>query len=192
MQNEQHSAGRVLIVDDNEMNREVLQRRLERQGYSVDAAEDGQRALEMLQGRGPGYDLLLLDIMMPRMNGYQVLEAMQTDPTLRALPVIVISAVDELDSIVRCIELGAQDYLFKPFNPVLLKARITAVMSRRDLIPNQKIVQAEVEAAAKALDNVIALSGLPDLASEQAKTARAHLDKVLDTIRPQADPNATA
>src|SRR5688572_27875696 len=112
------SLGNILIVDDNEMNREVLSRRLERQGYSYGMAEDGVEALELM--RAQSFDIVLLDIMMPRMNGYQVLEAMKNDPVLHTLPVIVVSAVSELDSIVRCVELGAEDYLFKPFNPVLL------------------------------------------------------------------------
>jgi adenylate cyclase len=147
--------GNVLVVDDNEMNREVLARRLERQGYGVTMAEDGQRALELVQTGQ--FDLILLDIMMPRVNGYQVLEHIKADARLRATPVIVISAVDELDSIVKCIELGAEDYLFKPFNPVLLKARISAVMNRRDIL-NPKIQEVEslLEDAKKALGAVLA------------------------------------
>ncbi|MBX3062789.1 MAG: response regulator [Anaerolineae bacterium] len=120
--------GHVLIVDDNEANREVLSRRLERHGYSFAAAEDGIQAMEMM--RSQPFDIIMLDIMMPRMNGYQVLEAMKADPALADLPVIVVSAVSELESIVRCVELGAEDYLFKPFNPVLLKARLTAILEK--------------------------------------------------------------
>ncbi|MBX3085223.1 MAG: response regulator [Anaerolineae bacterium] len=126
-----NTLGNILIVDDNEMNREVLSRRLERQGYSFATAEDGLEALELM--RAQPFDIVLLDIMMPRMNGYQVLEAMKNDPVLHELPVIVVSAVSELDSIVRCVELGAEDYLFKPFNPVLLKARLTAILEKSKL-----------------------------------------------------------
>lgn len=141
--------GYVLIVDDNEMNREVLSRRLERQGYTVAFAEDGQRALERI--RAERYDLILLDIMMPKLNGYQVLEAMKTEGFLRHMPVIVISAVDELDSIVRCIELGAEDYLFKPFNPVLLKARISNVIQRQAILKASAAAASATGAALKQL-----------------------------------------
>jgi CheY-like chemotaxis protein len=126
------SVGHLLVVDDNEMNRDVLSRRLERQGYSIALAEDGEHALSVV--RTAPFDLILLDIMMPKMNGYQVLEHLKADPDLRHIPVVVISAVDELDSVVKCIELGAEDYLFKPFNPVLLKARVSACIEKKRLI----------------------------------------------------------
>lgn len=136
------SLGHILIVDDNEMNREVLSRRLERQGYTFAPAEDGVQALDLL--RAQKFDIVLLDIMMPRMNGYQVLEVMKSDPTLGDTPVIVVSAVSELESIVRCVELGAEDYLFKPFNPVLLKARLTAILEKSKL---RQAAKAEISAA---------------------------------------------
>ncbi|MEG4109484.1 adenylate/guanylate cyclase domain-containing protein [Microcoleus sp. S13_C5] len=123
--------GSVLVVDDNEVNRDLLARRLQRQGHLVTVAEDGLQALEML--RSDPFDLVLLDIMMPQMNGYQVLENLKADEKLRHIPVIMISAVDDIDSIVRCIELGAEDYLSKPFNPVLLKARISACLEKKRL-----------------------------------------------------------
>ncbi len=123
--------GIVLIVDDNEHNRDLLSRRLRRQGHLVTMAENGRQALELLQAQR--FDLVLLDIMMPEMNGYEVLESLKRDAGLRHIPVIMISAVDDLDSIVRCIELGAEDYLFKPFNPVLLKARIGASLEKKRL-----------------------------------------------------------
>ncbi|NJR21609.1 MAG: response regulator [Richelia sp. CSU_2_1] len=121
--------GCVLVVDDNEVNRDLLARRLQRQGHAVSVAEDGFQALEMM--RSQPFDLVLLDIMMPQMNGYQVLEHLKADEKLRYIPVIMISAVDDIDSIVRCIELGAEDYLSKPFNPVLLKARIGACLEKK-------------------------------------------------------------
>ena len=123
--------GSVLVVDDNEVNRDLLARRLQRQGHVVTVAEDGLQALEMLR-RDP-FDLVLLDIMMPQMNGYQVLENLKADEKLRHIPVIMISAVDDIDSVVRCIELGAEDYLSKPFNPVLLRARISACLEKKRL-----------------------------------------------------------
>lgn len=121
----------VLVVDDNEVNRDLLSRRLKRQGHTVSTAVDGFQALEMMQNQS--FDLVLLDIMMPQMNGYQVLETLKNDEQLRHIPVIMISAVDDIDSIVRCIELGAEDYLSKPFNPVLLKARINACLEKKRL-----------------------------------------------------------
>ncbi len=119
----------VLVVDDNEANRDVLARRLQRQGLRATGAEDGRRALELV--RQEPFDLILLDVMMPEMNGYQVLEQLKADPALCHIPVIMISAVDDIDSVVRCIELGAEDYLFKPFNPVLLKARVEASLEKK-------------------------------------------------------------
>ncbi len=121
--------GFVLVVDDIEANREVLSRRLERQGYAVATAENGRHALERLSANT--FDLVLLDIMMPEMDGYEVLQRLKADETLRHIPVIMISALSELDSVVRCIELGAEDYLPKPFNPTLLKARIGACLEKK-------------------------------------------------------------
>ena len=121
--------GHVLVVDDIEANRDVLSRRLKQQGYSVATAENGRQALARL--RADTFDLELLDIMMPEMDGYEVLQRLKADEALRHLPVIMISAVDELDSVVRCIELGAEDYLPKPFNPTLLKARIGACLEKK-------------------------------------------------------------
>lgn len=122
----------LLVVDDNEDNRYTLTRRLAREGYTnVTTAENGRQALDVLRSRR--FDLVLLDIMMPEVNGYQVLEALKADQKLRHLPVIMISAVDELDSVIRCIELGAEDYLPKPFNPTLLKARIGACLEKKRL-----------------------------------------------------------
>ena len=121
--------GFVLVVDDIEANRDVLTRRLERQGYAVATADNGRQALEKL--RAATFDLVLLDIMMPEMDGYEVLQRLKADPALRPIPVIMISALNELDSVVRCIEMGAEDYLPKPFNPTLLKARIGACLEKK-------------------------------------------------------------
>jgi putative two-component system response regulator len=121
----------ILIVDDNENNREILLRRLERRNHSVTAAENGRRALELIKANS--YDLVLLDIMMPEMNGYQVLEHLKADENLRHLPVIVTSGIDDMQSIVRCIEMGAEDYLIKPINNILLYARINASLEKKRL-----------------------------------------------------------
>jgi CheY-like chemotaxis protein len=123
--------GSLLVVDDNEMNRDLLARHLERQGHTVALAENGRQALEMIQR--DKLDLVLLDVMMPEMNGYQVLQRLKSDEAWRDIPVIMISALDEMDSVVRCIEMGAEEYLPKPFNPVLLKARINASLEKKRL-----------------------------------------------------------
>jgi serine phosphatase RsbU (regulator of sigma subunit) len=122
----------VLVVDDNEDNRYTLLRRLKRQGYEdLTGAETGERALELLATRT--FDLVLLDVMMPGLNGYQVLERMRADKDTRDIPVIMISALDEIESVVRCIELGAEDYLPKPFIATLLRARIGASLEKKRL-----------------------------------------------------------
>ncbi|MEP6757295.1 MAG: response regulator, partial [Chthonomonadales bacterium] len=124
-----HPKAMILIVDDNEMNRDVLSRRLQRQGYEFDVAGSGRSALEMVKDRN--FDLVMLDIMMPDMDGYEVLTRLKADETTRHVPVIMISALDELESVVRCIVLGAEDYLPKPFEPTLLKARINACLEKK-------------------------------------------------------------
>ena len=123
------SSSELLVVDDNSMNRIMLSRYIAKLGYRATLVENGRKALEKLQ-TGP-FDLVLLDVEMPEMNGYEVLEHLKADPRLRDIPVIMISAVEELESVVRCIELGAQDYLPKPFNTVLLRARLSACLERK-------------------------------------------------------------
>jgi adenylate cyclase len=121
---------RLLVVDDSDDNRYTLVRRLGREGYAdVTAAAGGEEALARLRERA--HDLVLLDVMMPGLNGYEVLERLKRDPALRHIPVIMVSAVDEVESVVRCIELGADDYLAKPVNPVLLRARVGASLARK-------------------------------------------------------------
>ena len=128
--------GRLLVVDDNKVNRLLLTRSLELQGHSVASAENGRVALEIL--RREGFDLLLLDMEMPEMDGFQVLEQMLNDRQLRDIPVIVTSSLEGVENVVRCIELGAEDYLSKPVNPVLLKARIGASLEKKRLRDQQK------------------------------------------------------
>ena len=129
-------AARLLVVDDNKVNRLLLTRNLELQGHSVASAENGRVALEML--RREGFDLLLLDMEMPELDGFQVLEQLANDRQLRDLPVIVTSSLEGVEHVVRCIELGAEDYLSKPVNPVLLKARIGASLEKKRLRDQQK------------------------------------------------------
>jgi len=127
--------GRILVVDDNLANRELLTRRLVKQGHASETAADGLIALEMLE-RG-GFDLVLLDLVMPRLDGVGVLTVMKQDPMLRQIPVIMISGNDTIAQVVQCIQLGADDYLGKPFNPVLLQARIGACLEKKALIDKQ-------------------------------------------------------
>jgi serine phosphatase RsbU (regulator of sigma subunit) len=135
--------GSLLVVDDNEMNRDLLVRRVRRQGYEAKTAENGRQALEMVGAET--FDLVLLDIMMPGMDGYEVLERIKADESLQDLRVIMISAVDDIDSIVRCIELGADDYLPKPFNKVLLHARIESSLSRKRLHDSERAMRRGLE-----------------------------------------------
>lgn len=126
------SKARVLIVDDIEDNRDVLARRLRRLGLGdVHQAADGLEALEKI--RSEPFDLVLLDVMMPRMNGVDALAAMRDEGFLHKTPVVMISAASEIETVVRCVELGAEDYLPKPFNPALLAARVNAVLERKFL-----------------------------------------------------------
>ena len=138
MRESAHSGARLLVVDGNKVNRLLLTRSLEQQGHSVASAENGRAALDTL--RREAFDLLLLDIEMPEMDGFQVLEQLKGDLQLRDLPVIVTSSLEGVDNVVRCIELGAEDYLPKPVNPVLLRARIGASLEKKRLRDQQKLL----------------------------------------------------
>ena len=145
--------GRLLIADDNKVNRLLLSRSVQMQGHSTEMAENGRVALELLR-REP-FDLLLLDIEMPEMDGFAVLEELKGDHELQDLPVIVTSSVEGLDNIVRCIGLGAEDYLPKPFDPVLLRARISACLEKKRLRDAEKEYLEQVNqviAAASAVE----------------------------------------
>lgn len=152
--------GRILVVDDDALNRDVLAERLTRQGHIVTTAADGEEAL--VQARQHEYDLILLDVMMPRLDGYGALRALKADEHLRFIPVIMVSALDELSSVVRCIEIGAHDYLPKPFNATLLRARVGACLREkarhdqevklyRDLLQGQQSLERELERARSSI-----------------------------------------
>jgi DNA-binding response OmpR family regulator/putative methionine-R-sulfoxide reductase with GAF domain len=144
----------LLVVDDIEDNRFALSRRLAREGYlNLTTAADGRQALDLLNSKP--FDLVLLDIMMPNVNGYEVLAAMKASDSLRHIPVIMISAVDEIDSVIRCIELGAEDYLPNPFNPTLLRARVGACLERKRLHDQ---VTARTRALSESLEQQTATS----------------------------------
>ena len=128
--------GHMLVVDDNRVNRLLLTHALEQNGHLVETAENGKIAMEML--RSKTFDVILLDIDMPVMNGFEVLEALLKDDDLRDLPVVMTSASDELDRVVKCIEMGAEDYLVKPLNPVLLRARVNTSLEKKRLRDQQR------------------------------------------------------
>jgi adenylate cyclase len=141
--------GTVLVVDDSALNRDMLARRLERLGCTVLQAENGADALALPQRNA--VDLVLLDVVMPGMSGYEVLERWQADERLRQIPVLMISALDETESVVRCIALGAEDYLPKPFDPVLLRARVGAILERKRLRDQERQHLTTIEAQAAEL-----------------------------------------
>lgn len=150
--------GHILVVDDLRTNRLKLSLGLKQQGHTVAEAENGRLALEMLHAQA--FDLVLLDILMPEMDGYEVLERMKNDPTLRDVPVIVISAQDELESVVRGIELGAEDYLPKSFDPILLKARIDACLEKKRLRDTEQAYLLEIQLEREKSERLL-LSILP-------------------------------
>ena len=125
------NGGRVLVVDDERLNRSILRAALGKEGHDVVEAADGREALDRLAEGGA--DVVLLDIVMPVMDGYETLAAIKADPDLAHVPVIIISGVDQVDSVVRCIEMGATDYLTKPFQPAILKARLDASLAAKRL-----------------------------------------------------------
>ena len=149
--------GVLLVVDDDLDNRDMLARRLQRAGYKVALAENGRQALDLV--RTTTFDLVLLDLIMPGLDGLQVLQQMKADPALRHLPIIMLSALDDEQGIARCIELGASDYVAKPFNPVFLRARISAELERKRLRDQEQIylhqIQQEQEKSERLLLNIL-------------------------------------
>lgn len=164
-----NNKGRILVVEDSRINRLLLKRTLEEQGFEATLAVDGFQALAMLRAKTTvPCDVVLLDILMPNMDGYQTLSAIKADPALQHLPVIMISAVEEMDSTIRCIEMGATDYLSKPFNPALLKARVSASLTGKRLRDREMEYLEQVaivtEAAVALEASAFEPSGLDDVA----------------------------
>jgi CheY-like chemotaxis protein len=170
-------SGHLLVVDDNEVNRDMLSRRLRQQGYPVSTAEDGRRALEYAKTHR--VDLVLLDVMMPVLDGYETLQQLKADQNLRDIPVIMISALDEIQSVARCIEYGAEEYLPKPFNPVLLRARIGACLEKKRLrdqeilylkdVSRVTAAAASVEGGQFLVDSLADVSQRPDALGQLAR-----------------------
>lgn len=169
----------LLVVDDKESNRDFLSRRLIKQGFMVDLAENGQQALSMLADKA--YDLILLDIIMPELNGYQVLKKLKDDERLKQIPVIMISALDEIDSVVKCLEMGAEDYLQKPFNQIILTTKINASLERRWLRASEQAhhetLHREQEKTEKLLLNI-----LPRSIAERLKNGESSIVDSFDDV----------
>jgi adenylate cyclase len=167
---------RILIVDDEPLNVDLLEQELELLGYATISAADGLAALERLAAEP--VDLVLLDVMMPRLDGYQVLQRMKMDAKLRHIPVIVISALDQLSSAVRGIELGAEDYLPKPFDPVLLKARIGACLEKKRWhdreVAYRREIERERERADRLLHAILPRSAVAELKASDRVTPRRY------------------
>jgi len=162
--------GKLLIADDDESNRELLRRRLERLGYEVTVCGNGLDALERV--RNEPFDLVLLDLLMPGLDGRDVLARMKSEPGIQDIPVIMISALDQIEGIVRCIELGAEDYVAKPFNPVFLRARIGAGIEKKRLrdreISHLRQIQEEKQRSEELLHIILPR----DVADELKSTSR--------------------
>ena len=161
-----HYTGNLLVVDDDSMNREMMARRLQRSGFSVTSAENGRIALEELK-KG-NFDLVLLDIIMPELDGFHTLEFIKADPKFRHLPVIMLTALDDVDSTVRCIDAGAEDYVPKPFNPVILHARITASLEKKRLRDQEQAYLAELQVERANSDRLL-LNVLPKAIADRLK-----------------------
>jgi adenylate cyclase len=146
-------SSRILIVDDTAATRELLSRRLAREGHHVVEVANGRSALDCVAVET--FDLILLDMMMPDINGYEVLIQLKADARFRHIPVIVISALDEIDSLVRCIEAGAEDYLSKPFDAVLLRARIGASLEKTRLRKSEQVAVAELRAEKERTERLL-------------------------------------
>jgi len=136
-------SGRILVVDDNDSNRNLLAHQLHRQGHEISTAPSGRQALKMIRESRP--DLILLDLFMPDMNGFDVLQEMHADEALRAVPVIIITGLNDKDAAVKCIEAGAFDLLIKPVNPSLLGARVIACLERKAWHDKEQAYQRQLE-----------------------------------------------
>jgi putative two-component system response regulator len=198
----QNDIARILIADDNEMNRDLLSRRVTQLGHEVTCAADGREAIVLLDSQE--FDLALLDIMMPEVNGFQVLDHIKNTERLAAIPVIMITSLDDTDSAIRCIEMGAEDYLTKPFSLVLLRARIGAGLMKKRAYDREKVYREQLEHYKLHLENrvhsqddqifsgqlatIFAMSKLAD--SKDPETG-AHLERLREYCKVIAEHLAT-
>lgn len=172
-------SARILAVDDDDLNRDMLIRRLQKLGYDVTEAATGREALAKL--KDGNFDLVLLDILMPDLDGFQTLEFMKADPKLKHLPVIMLTALDDVDSTVRCIEAGAEDYVPKPFSPVILRARITASLEKKRLRDQEQAFLAQLQVERTKSERLL-LNVLPKAIAERLKAGqRTIVDSFIDS-----------
>jgi class 3 adenylate cyclase len=171
--------GRLLVVDDHDINRDILCRLLAAQGHQVLTAANGAQALELL--RSEPVDLVLLDLVMPELDGFAVLDALKKDARLRELPVIMISALNEIEFVVRCIQLGAEDYLTRPYNPVFLKARVDACLEKLRLRERERQHLAEIERQRQRADELLHVI-LPAQIVAELKATNAVLPRRYDRV----------
>ncbi|MCX6948452.1 MAG: response regulator [Opitutae bacterium] len=170
---------RILVVDDDELNRDMLVRRLEKNGYQIEEAATGQAALTIL--KDGDYDLVLLDILMPGLDGFQTLEFIKADPRLRHIPVIMLTALDDVESTVRCIEAGAEDFVPKPFNPTILRARLTASLEKKKLRDQEQARLTQLKSE-RAKSERLLLNVLPKAIAERLKAGqRTIVDSFIDS-----------
>lgn len=170
---------RILVVDDDDLNRDMLIRRLDKLGYEVTEATTGREALAKV--KDGGFDLVLLDILMPDLDGFQTLEFMKADPRLKHIPVIMLTALDDVDSTVRCVEAGAEDYVPKPFNPVVLRARISASLEKKRLRDQEQAFLAQLQVERTKSDRLL-LNVLPKAIAERLKAGhRTIVDSFIDS-----------
>ncbi len=176
--NQPMPSARLLAVDDDALNRDMLMRRLDKLGYEVSEAATGREALAKL--KDGNFDLVLLDIIMPDLDGFQTLEFIKADPRLKHIPVIMLTALDDVDSTVRCIEAGAEDYVPKPFSPVILRARITASLEKKRLRDQEQAYLAQLQVERTKSDRLL-LNVLPKAIAERLKAGqRTIVDSFID------------
>ncbi|MBI3159921.1 MAG: response regulator [Chloroflexi bacterium] len=168
IQHNRISGGRILVVDDNEMNRSLLFDQLYRQGHTVEVVDNGMEAIQRLKEKD--FDIVLLDVMMPVMDGIQTLEILKNDPDTRELPVIMLSAVDDMDKVVHCIELGADEYLPKPFERVLLRARIGAALEKKRLRDRERMYLEQIELEKKHSEELLRVILPEEIVTELRET----------------------
>jgi adenylate cyclase len=169
----------LLLADDDEANRDLLRRRLEKLGYRITACGDGGEALRLASEAAP--DLVLLDMLMPVLDGHEVLARIKSDARLCHLPVIMISALDQVERIADCIELGAEDYLAKPFNPVLLRARVSAAVEKKRLRDIEQIYLRQIEEERARSDRLL-LNVLPRPIADRLKSGEARIVNSFDEV----------
>lgn len=174
-----NSKGHLLLADDDDANRDLLARRLQKLGYRVSECCNGNMALSLVQECHP--DLILLDMLMPDLDGYEVLDRLKGDPSFRHIPVIMISALDEVENIARCIERGAEDYLAKPYNPTVLNSRISATLEKKRLRDVEQIYLSQLEEQRARSDRLL-LNILPEPIANRLKQGETRIVSSFESV----------